>query len=599
MRMTALAMLLGLGSQSAWALDPGALPTGATVRHGNVTQSVSGNKMTIQQTTAKAVVNYESFNIGRDAQVDHSGGVILSRVTGTGTTQINGTLNTSGMVLVNPNGIAIGNTGNVNAGSFTASTYNITDENFLNGNNKFERNGSKGTVVNEGNIKITEGGGYVALVGAQVDNRGRIETQGGAAVLGAGNTATVKVALSGKVSLELDPAEINASVANHEQGVIVTKGGQVMMRAAALVDAASGVAPAQIKQAGLVDTTAAQGGRVDILADRGTIKVTGTVKANSTRTDSQGKAIAGGDVFIGRDEKTNQLANHTDVSQAKIESVGGFVETSAHSMNIDGIQVKSAQWLIDPYDIEITDNATLTTGYTTKISATTINNTLSNGTAVNIATSPENTATTSSISPTLNPTLGVYTGNGNILVSSAITATAGDATFSLRADKDITFKAPVTLIGRGNFYAGNDIHIDSNMSSRNGQTIMANRDVNINAAISTGFRSEIGAAQNGQNYDVDKSWMTRTGRVNISTDPLVKITYGALFQMHSGKDVNNVRSSILTDQLVHSGDLNSTSYFYVRGFENVSLSPLAFATNSNTNVAGDGTKHHSCWRHHC
>lgn len=439
MRMTTLAILLGLGTQSVWALEPNALPTGASVKHGNVTQTVSGNKMTIQQSTARAVVNYDSFNIGRDAQVDHSGGVMLSRVTGTGSTQINGTLNTSGMVLVNPNGIAIGSTGNVNAGSFTASTYNITDENFLNGKNKFERNGSKGAVVNEGNIKITEGGGYVALVGAQVDNRGRIETQGGAAVMAAGNTATVRVALSGKVSLELDPAEINASVANHENGVVVTKGGQVMMRAAAVVDAASGVASAQVKQAGLLDTTGPQGGRVDILADRGNIKVTGTIKANSTRTDSQGKVAAGGEVFIGRDDQTNYLANHTDVSQAKIESIGGFVETSAHGMNIDGIQVKSAQWLIDPYDIEITDNATLTTGYTTKISATTISNTLSNGTAVSIRTSPDSTGSISSISTSPDLFLGTNDGNGNILVSSAITATAGDATFNMYADKDITF----------------------------------------------------------------------------------------------------------------------------------------------------------------
>lgn len=582
MRMTMFAMMLNLGASAAWALNPGALPTGANVRHGNVTQSVSGNTMTIQQTTAKAVVNYESFNIGSNAKVNHSGGVMLSRVTGSGSTQINGTLNTSGMVLVNPNGIAIGSTGNINAGSFTASTYNITDENFLNGNNRFERNGSTGTVVNEGTIKITEGGGYVALFGAQVDNRGRIETQGGAAVLASGQNATIKVPLSGKVSLELDAAEINASVTNHEQGVVVTKGGQVMMRAAAVVDVASGVANAQVKQAGLIDTTAAKGGRVDVLADRGTIKVTGKIKANSTGTDSQGKPVAGGDVFIGRDDKTNQLAQHTDVSQAKIESVGGFVETSAHQMNIDGIQVKADQWLIDPYDIEITDSATLTAGYTTKISASTISATLSEGTSVNIRTSPENTPTTTGIPTSLNPSLGTFDGTGNILVSSAITQTSApqvttQATLALFADNNLTIAAPLTLIGRGNFYAKGDVNFEANSSSDYGFSIDAHRNININASVFTGNTSTFNAGALSP-----EPWRTQVGSINFGTNG--KVTFTTYLQLNSGKLTTDhtKRSSISASNLVQDAKfVGKEGLLHLKGFDNVTLPTLSYKLDTD------------------
>lgn len=600
MRMTMLAMMLNLGASAAWALNPGALPTGANVRHGNVTQSVSGNTMTIQQTTAKAVVNYESFNIGSNAQVNHSGGVMLSRVTGSGSTQINGTLNTSGMVLVNPNGIAIGSTGNINAGSFTASTYNITDENFLNGNNRFERNGSTGTVVNEGTIKITEGGGYVALIGAQVDNRGRIETQGGAAVLASGQNATIKVPLSGKVSLELDAADINASVTNHEQGVVVTKGGQVMMRAAAVVDVASGVANAQVKQAGLIDTTGATGGRVDVLADRGIIKVTGKIKANSTGTDSQGKTVAGGDVFIGRDDKTNQLAQHTDVSQAKIESIGGFVETSAHQMNIDGIQVKADQWLIDPYDIEITDNATLTAGHTTKISASTISSALSGGTSVNIQTTPTNLSepsTISTVAPGLLGTNSTLSDSGKIRVSEAITQTgAGNtASLTLYADSDLTIAAPIKLLGTGNFIARRDISITSNVTTSAEMNTLAGRDINLNADIvgnDVTLTSSIGIMPTVASSELKKQtgkleWQTGTGRINL--DEAASVTYGAFLKMHSGKgwDANGAtisRSSIKDGQIQQSGGTRDVSHFLLRGFDTVQTPAITFATNTQTNI---------------
>jgi len=80
-----------------------------------------------------------------------------------------------------------------------------------------------------------------------------------------------------------------------------------------------------VLQSGSIDTTGEQGGQVHVLADGGRIRVDGQIKANSTGTDDKGKKLAGGDVYIGRDESTNILAAVGNVSGAYLESTGGFV----------------------------------------------------------------------------------------------------------------------------------------------------------------------------------------------------------------------------------------------------------------------------------
>ena len=57
----------------AWAAPANnALPTGGQVAQGvvGISTSASGANMTMQQTTAKAVVNWQSFDIGKDARVN-------------------------------------------------------------------------------------------------------------------------------------------------------------------------------------------------------------------------------------------------------------------------------------------------------------------------------------------------------------------------------------------------------------------------------------------------------------------------------------------------------------------------------------------------
>jgi hypothetical protein len=93
----------------AWAAPASnALPTGGQVAQGAASISQSGANMAIHQSTARAVVNWQSFDIGKDAKVNivqpNAQAVLLNRVTGVAPSQIFGQMSANGqVVLVNPN----------------------------------------------------------------------------------------------------------------------------------------------------------------------------------------------------------------------------------------------------------------------------------------------------------------------------------------------------------------------------------------------------------------------------------------------------------------------------------------------------------------
>jgi filamentous hemagglutinin family protein len=419
------------------------LPTGYSVNSGNVAVSTAGANMTIKQNTDKASVNWQSFSIGSAASVNiqqnSASSVLLNRVVGNDPSQIFGKLTANGQViLINPNGIVFGKGGSVTASAFTASTFGMSEEDFKKGKYKYDRNGSKaGITVEEGaSINTTVPGGYVALISATVNNQGNISTKQGPVILAAGEsvalpstlTDNVGIPLSGKVRLELAPSTINASVENG--GTITTEGGQVLMQAAAVADAV-----ASVTHTGAIDTTGAQGGAVTLLAEGGHIKASGSITANSIDANNKG-----GDIIIGRDEVTGELAATTDVSGAHLESKGGFVETSGHDLNVDSAQVKAANWLLDPDNIDITGDAVAAKAGFSKIKASDIANALNAGTSVTVRT----TAPTGLNQPTYSDNAGTgsgspVAGDGNIEVNAAIVKSgSNNASLTLLADNGIT-----------------------------------------------------------------------------------------------------------------------------------------------------------------
>ena len=97
------------------------LPTGAQVSAGQASVSQSGNTLNVNQTSQRAVVDWTSFNVGKDATVNfqqpNAQSATLNRVNDTQPSQILGRITAPGqVVLVNPEGVYFGKTATVDVG---------------------------------------------------------------------------------------------------------------------------------------------------------------------------------------------------------------------------------------------------------------------------------------------------------------------------------------------------------------------------------------------------------------------------------------------------------------------------------------------------
>ena len=630
LKTSALVIALSWLTHCAYASGPAAnaLPIGAKINSGNVAISTQGAAMTIQQTSDKASVNWNSFNIGSAAAVNitqpSANSVLLNRVVGNDPSQIFGKLSANGqVVLINPNGVVFGQGGSVTASAFTASTFGLSDDDFAKGKYNYTRNGSTAgvTVQNGSSLNATAPGGYVALIGASVNNEGTISTKQGSVVMAAGESAAlqtaltdnVSVPLSGKVRLELSPSTINASVNN--SGAITTDGGQVLMQAAAISDAV-----ASISHSGSINTTSAQGGAVTLQADGGNILVSGTVTANSTDAGR-----GGGNIIIGRNEETGALAKVTDVSGAQLESYGGFAETSGAYLKATHTKVIAKEWLLDPTNITIAAAGTTPSGTTyaanytavadSVILASDISNSLSSGTSVTISTSASGASV------------------GNIAVNESITKTGGaDATLTLKAHGDIIVAAGKTITSNsgklnvvfnsdfdGNGSGGIGLLTGSGITTNGGSVTLGGGTTGdgtgaavgssvtsygitlVGASISTGSGNvslngaSINSASNnlwGVNIDSGTTITTTTGNVNITATGQTtgRYGYGMLIQGASTKvstGTGNI-TVVSTGSASAAGDslgiqIRSAGAFTTNG-GNISLTGTSRGTGGNNNI---------------
>ena len=107
-----------------------------TSRVGSASISSAGNLTTINQSSNRAIINWQGFSIapGETTQFIQPGAnaAILNRVTGAQMSQLMGTLQANGNVyLINPNGILIGQGATINVGGFTASTLDVNNADFI------------------------------------------------------------------------------------------------------------------------------------------------------------------------------------------------------------------------------------------------------------------------------------------------------------------------------------------------------------------------------------------------------------------------------------------------------------------------------------
>jgi len=279
-----------LGVAPAWALEPGALPTGGQITAGQGSISQSGNSLNINQLSDRLIANWSTFNIGSDASVRFqqpgSSSVALNRIFDQNPSQIFGALSANGQVfLLNPSGIVFGASARVDVGGLVASSLNLSDEDFMAG--KFGFSGAGGAVINRGAIRTADGG-YVAFLSPCVQNEGSITAPNGNVSLAAGSKINLDFSGDKLVNFTIDQGIIDALIEN--KGLIKADDGTVYLSARA----ADRLTSAVINQSGVIEAKGlnSRGGRIVLDADQTT--VSGALDASSAAGQG-GTVIATGE----------------------------------------------------------------------------------------------------------------------------------------------------------------------------------------------------------------------------------------------------------------------------------------------------------------
>ena len=478
-----------------------ALPDGADIQFGQSTLQVKGNELSINQTTRQSIINWQSFGIAANESVklmQPAQGTALFRVVGSGSSQIFGHLSATGsLFLINPNGILFGQGSRVDVGSLVASSMNISNSDFLSKNYQLNANGSTGSVINQGAIKVADGG-YLVLLGNEVKNSGTLTANNGSVVMGSAQSAVLDFYGNGLVKARLSGDALSALV--EQAGVIQADGGTVQLatnsRSSAVNVTGLVQADSLVERNGVIRLEGGNNAKVTVAGTLsatgnkpgtkgGNIEVSGEQVAlfSGAKLDASGNA-GGGEVLIGGDYqgKNPQIQNArttyidkdaTISADAKIqgdggkaivwadditryygnisakggasEGNGGFVEVSGKQV-LDfsgGVDVSAPNGmgglvLLDPKDIVLNT--------TTQTSPP--NN--ANGTAdVAFGDAPVAGTTTIQIADITGFSELFLQATNNITVASTLTMAANNS-IRLEANNNIAINGAVTVSGAGN-----------------------------------------------------------------------------------------------------------------------------------------------------
>ena len=156
-----------------------ALPSGISVEQGQALSSIKGQKLTIENAPG-SVLRWQQFDISKQEMVHfaqaNAKSAVLNRVTGENASQLLGTLTSNGTVfLINPHGVYIGGSAQIQTAGFIASTANLSNESFAAGDQLLFSEPGSGSIVNDGHIACPQGD--VFLIAKNVSNHGNISAE--------------------------------------------------------------------------------------------------------------------------------------------------------------------------------------------------------------------------------------------------------------------------------------------------------------------------------------------------------------------------------------------------------------------------------------
>jgi filamentous hemagglutinin family protein len=286
---------MALQIESAWAL-----PQGGQVVSGQADiVNVSANELQIRQASQRAVIDWQSFDIGANEavhilQVDDLAQTLNRVVGAAGATEIFGTLSANGtVILTNAAGFLFGPHAALDVHALVVTTADIGNEEFMNDTDgvlHFDLGSEvlNAGIVNQSTITAAEGG-LVSFVAPSVQNQGLIRARLGKIELASANTFTldlygdelIQLGVDDRVLRDvtgLDGEVLSAAVAN--SGSLMADGGQVIISAEAARDVVNQVVNLSgVVQARSVDE---QEGKIVLRAgDYGTVALSGRLDVSS------------------------------------------------------------------------------------------------------------------------------------------------------------------------------------------------------------------------------------------------------------------------------------------------------------------------------
>lgn len=489
LRLTPLMLsLVCLGVTPALAQT---LPTGFAAVAGGVTASQSGAAMTVNQTTQRAIAQWQTFSIGAGGSVNvaqpSSSSILLNRVVGNELSTIAGSLRANGHVfLLNPNGVLFAPGSSVNVGGIVATTMKMStsDADFMGGARQLSFEaiaGNNATVVNQGSITAANGG-TVALMGSQAINNGSINVAQGSAGLVSAGKVTVDFDGDGltRFIIPADSQATNALVQN--TGSVTADGGRIAMLAAS--DAKAQV----VNQSGVLRARSleSRNGEIVLGAGQGTAVTNGNTMSITGTLDASGGATSNGGTVTATAGRMSMTGATIDASGRN----GGQVNTSANYLAVDGTttvvangsgqpQTTDGRWTVNSsQDITISNNPPFFSSNSSApqapvdggsiINSAALSRTLSNSTNVTLGSHGERTS--------VDPVEGYSAGLGVRFDNDAqVVKTAGrDVDFIVNSQRGILMYPGSTLAS-----SSGALNIDFNADSA-GAPLPANLAITVN-----------------------------------------------------------------------------------------------------------------------
>lgn len=308
-------------------------PVGGTVTAGGAVITSMGQTTTITQSTDKAIIEWQSFNVASNEKVNFvqptASSIALNRVLGVGPSMIDGQIDANGRVfIINADGIVFGAGAKVDVNGLLATSIGISDANFMAGSYVFDQPGAlSASIVNHGAIKAADAG-MIAFVAPHVQNSGLLQARFGTVALGAGEAFTLDFFGDRLIVFAANDAAGSKSGGVIVDGAIEAESGTILIAATAARDFIDTVINVE---ADLVARSASmQGGRIILVGgDQSAININAALDATGTPGGSI--SVAGGVVNVAA---TGELLTDAKTGQA---DGGDILVHSSSETNFAGL----------------------------------------------------------------------------------------------------------------------------------------------------------------------------------------------------------------------------------------------------------------------